>query len=141
MNAKNQNDILANYYDELANLIEHDDNLVNELLINEGLSIEQESQKSKMLINRLETQLKAKLKREKYTKALFVFDRIKKRFENRSEEFVQQLLDKPEYVALKPLFNKLKKVTPADIQSMVSDAELLRILENLEKESDQDESR
>ena len=135
MKTNNQNNIFSDYYDSLANLLGNDNNLATEILIGEGLNIEEESEKSKFLINKLETRLKAKIRKEKFQNALIILKNIKEKLEDKSEEYIQQLLSKPEYIAMQPLFNKLEKVTEYDIQSMVDDVELLKILEDLEKES------
>ncbi len=132
METENQDNILNNYYESIIKQIENDNELAQEILSDSGLDIESESTKAELHIRRLKTQLMAKIRRENFQHALNILAEIK----NQTKEKIQNLLKKPEFAAVVPLFNKLDKVSESDLQSMIDDVELLNILDKLKKESD-----
>ncbi len=135
MEEKNNN-IISTYFDNLANLIENDNELAEVVLSDEAIDMAQEKHKTTMLINRLETKLKAKIRKEKYQKALSKLKRLKDGLKNKPAEYIDQYLNKPENLALRPLFNKLGKLSESDIQSMVDDAQLLDLFDKIDENFD-----
>lgn len=93
--------------------------------------------KNLMLLKRLKTQSKAELNRTKAKRIKEFIEKFKLGLKENIEEyrvFADKIFNKPEYKDLQYLFSNLEKVSEEDQKSMMLDAKMLELLDDLERD-------
>ena len=88
-----------------------------------------------MLLKRLKTQSKAELNRQKAERIKEFIDKFKLGLQENIEEyraFAERIFNKPQYAELQYLFSNLESVSEEDEKSMMLDAKMLELLDQLE---------
>jgi len=94
-----------------------------------------------MLLKRLKTQSKAELTRKKAERIKEFIEKFKMGLEENIQEyraFADQIFNIPKYADLQYLFSNLEKVSEEDEKSMMLDAKMLELLDELESDFDTD---
>lgn len=97
--------------------------------------------KNLMLLRRLKTQSKAELRRQRYNRIKAFVHKLKTGLDDNIEEyrtFTNKIFNNPKYAGLQPLFSKLENVTEKDEMSMLLDAKILELLDEMEGDFDKE---
>lgn len=112
-----------------------DDNILNEIENTSNPIFAKHLKK----IKRLNTKAKAELQRQKMDKVKELFEKLKNGLSN--GDFLRQLLEQPKYQQLQGmLYSKFEKNTKEDNLSMMMDAKLLELLEELNEDVENEEN-
>lgn len=112
-----------------------------ELLEQSGVNVEEIVAKNMMLFRQLKTQAKAELNRAKHSRVLGFLTKMKEGIEAKQDKYLRmadEILAKPNFEALQPMFRNLQEVSPQDKQSILMDAKLLDLLSEIEQEFNND---
>jgi hypothetical protein len=91
--------------------------------------------KNMILFRQLKTKTKAELYQLRYNRIFGFLDDIKKGLKENSQKFsalTDEILSKPKYAELQPMFRNLTNLTDDDKKSILLDAKLLDLLDELE---------
>jgi hypothetical protein len=97
--------------------------------------------KNLMLLRRLKTQSKAELNRKKTERIKEFIEKFKIGLEENIQEyrvFADKIFSKPKYAELQYLFSNLEKVSEEDEKSMILDAKMLELLDEMESDFNTD---
>jgi hypothetical protein len=89
-------------------------------------------QKNVRLFLQLRTQAMADLSRSKYEKAVIFLANLKDNISAQTQ-FFDKLNNTPQFAQLQPLFRNLSNLSEADKTSIVADAQLLNLLNDIEE--------
>lgn len=93
--------------------------------------------KNLMLLKRLKTQSKAELNRKKAQRIKEFVEKFKSGLEENIQgyrSFAEKIFNKPQYAELQHLFSNLETVSEEDEKSMMLDAKMLELLDELESD-------
>lgn len=132
MGTRNTKQILSDLYGLMMEINFHreDEEVLKELKKNPDSQIEQHLLK----IKQIQTKLKAEANRRRFEKAKEQFALLKKK----GIEEIQRLITPQERVDYAPLFRKFEELTKEDEEAILEDQELLKLLEILKKQIDND---
>ena len=102
-------------------------------------SIDDIVSKNLMLLKRLKTQTKAELVRKRYERVKQFIENFRLGLKDNIDEyrsFAEKIFANPKYSELQPMFNNLEKVTEKDEQSMLLDAKILELFDEMEQDFD-----
>jgi hypothetical protein len=122
---------------ELFNLFleSEDSNEHSELFKEWEIDVDSVVTKNMILFRQLKTKTKAELYQLRYNRIFGFLDEIKKGLVTNSQKFsalTDEILSKPKYAELQPMFRNLTNLTEEDKKSMLLDAKLLDLLDELE---------
>ena len=125
--------------DNLFNLflLERFDKDDEQLLKDSKIDVDKIVQKNMMLFRQLKTQTKAELNLAKHARVLDFLVNLKKGLESNIEEYqklADEILMKPRFAQLQPMFRNLSGVSEQDRKSIIMDAKLLDLLSDIEEE-------
>lgn len=125
--------------DNLFNLflLERFDKDDEQLLKDSNIDVDKIVQKNIMLFRQLKTQTKAELNLAKHARVLDFLVNLKKGLESNIEEYqklADEILMKPRFAQLQPMFRNLSGVSEQDRKSIIMDAKLLDLLSDIEEE-------
>jgi hypothetical protein len=112
-----------------------------EILEQSGINVEEIVAKNMMLFRQLKTQAKAELNRAKHNRVLDFLTKVKEGIDSKQEKYLRiadEIMAKPNFEALQPMFRNLHEVSPQDKQSILMDAKLLDLLSDIEEEYNND---
>jgi hypothetical protein len=91
--------------------------------------------KNMILFRQMKTKTKAELYQLRYNRIFKFLDELKKGIATNSQKFSalsDEILSQPKYAELQPMFRNLTNLTEEDKKSMLLDAKLLDLLDELE---------
>jgi hypothetical protein len=132
MGTRNTKQILSDLYGLMMEINFHreDEEVLQELEENPDTQIEQHL----LRIKQIQTKLRAEANRRRFVKAKEQFALLKKK----GIEEIQRRISPQERIEYAPLFRKFEELTKEDEEAILEDQELLKLLEILNKQIDND---
>lgn len=90
-----------------------------------------------LLFRQLKTRAKAEINKIKHKRVQDFLSKLKEGLQSKAEgyeELMNEILSKPKFAELQPMFSNLSEVTEKDKQSILRDAKMLEILSEIEEE-------
>ena len=101
------------------------------------IDIEDIVSKNLMLLKRLKTQSKAELNKQRYERITKFIEKFRAGLADNLDEykkFAENIFSNPKYSGLQPMFKNLENISEKDEKSILLDAKILEMLDELEND-------